>query len=38
MPLLKRLTIRALRAMRAGKSRPIFSATMPYSLPFFRSS
>ncbi len=38
MPLERRVTMRFLRAMRAGKSMPTLSATIPNSLPFFRSS
>ena len=38
MPLLSRLTMRAFRLMSAVKSRPMPSATMPYSFPCWRSS
>ncbi len=38
MPFERRFTIRFLRAMRAEKSMPTFSARMPNSFPFLRSS
>ena len=38
MPLLRRATIRSLRPIAAAKSIPTLSATIPYSLRFWRSS